>query len=368
MAGSHDEDYQAHELNGFCAEAFRANSSFSSLCTVAEAEAASAAAANAAASAEEDLKVHQYLASAKSCRRFSVSAESMTPARMENWKFQGPPVHEKSLEDFERIKATIQQSSSSVLQVLFGHLQGHLLDPVVSAMFFRTVEVGEIIIQQGADGDFFYIVDCGVYEIFVQRMADTMPERVAVVTAGASFGELALLYNVPRAATVRCAEAGGLWCLDRESFQMMLVTAESTKNREYESFLSQISVLSSLNSYELAQLSDCLTSELFDDSEEIVRQGEPGDSIYFLYEGSCRAFINGELGEVEVKTYTQPGEYFGEIVLIQDEPRRATVRAGCGGCVVLRLKREDVDISVGNIRERLQQTVQQYPAYEVLAG
>merc|ERR1740121_61750 len=96
-----------------------------------------------------------------------------------------------------------------------------------------------------------------------------------------------------------------------------------------------------------------LSSELFDGDEEIVQQGAEADGVYFLFEGECKAFICGEQGEVEVKHYTRPGEYFGEIALITNEPRRATVRACDDGCVVLKLKKEDVDLSVGCIRERL---------------
>jgi len=248
--------------------------------------------------------------------------------------------------------------------VLFGHLAGSGVQQVVGALFMQVVEVGEVVITQGGDGDYFYIVDSGTYDIYVQRAADLPPERVMVATAGMSFGELALMYNVPRAASVVCAERGGLWCLERECFQMMLVTAENTKHREYEGFLAQIPVLSALNRFEIARVSDLLSTELFDDGEDIITQGEEGDAVYFLYEGECRAYMAGEHGILEVRHYTVQGEYFGEIALINNEPRRATVRACGEGCVVLKLMKEDVDLSVGAICDRLREHIELYPQYE----
>mmetsp|Transcript_31145 Transcript_31145/g.70816 ORF Transcript_31145/g.70816 Transcript_31145/m.70816 type:complete len:363 (-) Transcript_31145:209-1297(-) len=293
-------------------------------------------------------------------RRNSISAAPVSSDRIRDWK--GPPVHEKSAEESKSIKETIK--ASAALQVLFGHLKGTAVDGVVGAMFLREVKVEEKIIEQGADGDYFYIVVSGSYDIFVQRRADVEPEKVMVATAGMSFGELALMYNVPRAATVICAEEGKLWCLEREVFQMMLVTAENSKKNEYEGFLRQVDLFSELNSYELSHLSDCLTSELFDDGEDIVVQGDEGDAVFFLYEGECKAWINGDKGEVEVKHYSVQGAYFGEIAIITSEPRRATVRACGEGCVALCLRREDVNMSIGSIGARLAENIEKYPQYE----
>lgn len=311
--------------------------------------------------AAEDAKVLAFQNSASAVRRNSVSATPVNQERLRFW--QGPPYYPKAADESARIKDTIMRQPA--LQVLFGHLSSAAVDSVVGAFFHRQVEVGEILIEQGADGDFFYIVDTGIYEIFVQRHADMPPERVMVVAEpGMSFGELALMYSVPRAATVRCAGAGGLWCLDRESFQMMLITAENSKKGEYDGFLAEVDLLRGLTLYERSVLSDLLESELFDDGEEIVHQGEEGNTFYFLYEGQCKAYMLGPHGEVEVMHYTRPGQYFGEVALLERAPRQCTVRACYGGCVVLKLRREDVDLSVGSIQERLYANAAAYPQYE----
>eukprot|EP00401_Gymnodinium_catenatum_P076596 CAMPEP_0117537886 /NCGR_PEP_ID=MMETSP0784-20121206/42198_1 /TAXON_ID=39447 /ORGANISM="" /LENGTH=338 /DNA_ID=CAMNT_0005334491 /DNA_START=43 /DNA_END=1059 /DNA_ORIENTATION=- len=312
----------------------------------------------------EDWKVQQFAGSQTGMRRGSVSAAPLSMTDIDQFQ---PPVYGKSYEEVARIKQTIAEKPA--LQVLFGSLHTVALDAVVSAMFLRHVQVGEVVIQQGADGDFFYIVDSGVFDISVHRYAEHPPERVMVAHAGMSFGELALMYNVPRAATVVCVEAGGLWCLERDCFQKMLVTAGKQQEAEHVHLLAQIDVLRTLKRHELGQLSDMLTSELFDAGEEIVRQGEVGDSVFFLSEGECKAYIAGDQGEVEVRHYANQGDYFGEISLLTSEPRRATVRASGEGCVVLKLLSKDVDLTIGAIGDRLRENIEQYPQYEsFLAG
>merc|ERR1712032_1097158 len=161
------------------------------------------------------------------------------------------------------------------------------------------------------------------------------------------FGELALMYNALRAATVKATSNSKVWALDRESFQLMLITAENVKESRYEEFLSNIDLFKHLTKYELTKLSDMMESELFDAGENIVTQGDPGNYFYIVEDGAAKAYINGEKGEVEVKHYKVPGEYFGEVALITQTERRATVRAVCDGCSVLSVSREDFDRVLG---------------------
>jgi cAMP-dependent protein kinase regulator len=177
------------------------------------------------------------------------------------------------------------------------------------------------------------------------------------------FGELGLMYNAPRAATVVSTSNAKVWALDRESFQMMLTTAETERHTQYEGFLAGIDVFKHLTRYETAQLSDMLESELFEGGEDIVKQGEPGKVFYIVEDGEAKAYISGEKGEVEVKHYNKPGDYFGEIALITESHRKATVRAFGSGCTVLSVSREDFDRVLGPIKDMLAKNIENYPAY-----
>merc|ERR1712194_729593 len=88
----------------------------------------------------------------------------------------------------------------------------------------------------------------------------------------------------------------------------------------YDTFLSKVPLLASMDSYERSQLADALRSETFAAGQTIVSQGEAGHKFYIIEEGEASATKGGD----EVMTYSA-GEYFGELALIRNQPRAATV-------------------------------------------
>lgn len=79
------------------------------------------------------------------------------------------------------------------------------------------VDVGETIIRQGEDGyDVFFIID-GTYDVLISHFGQA-PDPVRVMTAGDSFGELSVLYDVPRTATVCCRVAGHILRIPGQTF------------------------------------------------------------------------------------------------------------------------------------------------------
>ncbi len=69
-------------------------------------------------------------------------------------------------------------------------------------------------------------------------------EKVLTIGEGGSFGELALIYGTPRAATVKaCATYVKLWGIDRDSYRRILMGSTIRKRKMYEEFLSKVSIL-----------------------------------------------------------------------------------------------------------------------------
>lgn len=292
-------------------------------------------------------------------RRAGVSAEKVTEERLQNWK---RPLYEKIPEVRERLRKTIDENDK--LQVLFGGLRVEDVYGVIDAMFPKEVATGTNVITQGEEGDNMYIIDEGAFDVFVQRGGDGLPCKVCDYGPGAMFGELALMYNAQRAATVTATSNATLYALDRDSFQMMLTTTEATKMKQYENFLASVEILQDLTKYEIVKLSDMLTSELFEEDEVIIQQGTEGNYFYILEDGEAKAYIGGQSGEIEVKHYNRPGEYFGEIALLLSATRNATVRASGGGCTVLSVSRLDFDAVLGPIKDILGKHIDKYPQYE----
>jgi len=107
------------------------------------------------------------------------------------------PVYEKTDEDTQKIMKFLKNKDKINLQVLFGHLSDSALSDVVAAMYDRQIRQGENIISQGEQGDAFYVVETGQYDIYVARKDGNglgTPKKVLEVGPGSSFGELALMY------------------------------------------------------------------------------------------------------------------------------------------------------------------------------
>ncbi|KAF4673585.1 hypothetical protein FOL47_010392 [Perkinsus chesapeaki] len=306
-------------------------------------------------------------------RRAGVSAQTVSAEDRKNFK---KPVYEKDELTKEMLLDIIKTNER--LQVLFGNLDEDGTTDVIMAMYARSFNPGEILIKQGDEGDAFWIVESGQYDIYVYRPSkdgskepekqpDGSPplgDKVLSCTKGACFGELALMYNAPRAATVKCTEAGKAWGLDRESFQMMVTTAESTKKKKYEDFLTSVPILKDLNHFEIAQLSDMLDAQDHKSGDVLMMQGDAGDNFYILESGEAKACLTGEDGnEVVAKVYNTPGDYFGELALLTSAPRRATVYASGNGCRVLALSKDKFDRVLGPIKPRLQAKMNEYPQY-----
>ncbi len=76
--------------------------------------------------------------------------------------------------------------------------------------------------------------------------------------SGDAFGELALLYNAPRAATIKTDSDCILYSLDRQTFNHIVKDASMKKRQKYEEFLGTVEVLSSLDFAEKLKLADSL--------------------------------------------------------------------------------------------------------------
>jgi cAMP-dependent protein kinase regulator len=88
---------------------------------------------------------------------------------------------------------------------------------------------------------------------------------------GEAFGELALLYNAPRAATIQADNESLLWCLDRETFNHIVKDSSRKRREKYENFLAQVKILESMDSYERSILSDAFIEEKFKAGEFVIK-------------------------------------------------------------------------------------------------
>ncbi|KAG9893123.1 camp-dependent protein kinase regulatory subunit, partial [Aureobasidium melanogenum] len=144
-------------------------------------------------------------------RRVSVSAEVLAPSGTDDsdWK---PPTYPKTQEQLSRLRAAVSRN------FLFSHLDDEQTEQVLGALQERKIPSKDIkVIAQGDVGDYFYVVETGSFDIYVSPTGKIEPgvngmgNKVASCGPGTSFGELALMYNAPRAATVNSTEPSVIW-------------------------------------------------------------------------------------------------------------------------------------------------------------
>ena len=99
-----------------------------------------------------------------------------------------------------------------------------------------------------------------------------MPTYLKTYSSGEAFGELALLYNAPRAATIIAATDCVLWTLDRETFNNIVKFSAIKKRETYEAFLQSVDILSQIDHYELSQICDALKPAVVEQNTYIIRE------------------------------------------------------------------------------------------------
>lgn len=180
----------------------------------------------------------------------------------------------------------------------FKHLEGKQIDKLVDAMFEKKIEkADEIVILEGDSGDYLFVVEDGEFEAYqTNRSNRDKPQFVPckprkIYGNGGFFGELALMYNVPRAMSILSNSPGRLWAMDRLTFRKIVIKSTNDRLKQFENFLKNVPILNQLTPYERTNISYALKSREYDDGSVIIRQGDKADEMYFIESGNVRCLI-----------------------------------------------------------------------------
>ena len=191
-------------------------------------------------------------------------------------------------------------------------------------------KANEAIIRQGEPGDRFCFVERGLCAVAIAD-ASGLEHEVATLASGDFFGEIALIQDIERTATVRAKEDVDILSLSREVFLQMAEEIETPT----EVVLSQVRnaafvrshrFFATLSPTQLRQVLSRLSERKIGSDEVVINQGEAGDSLFLIREGTCVVDHKSEDGEVHRVATLGSGEHFGEIALMADGVRTATVK------------------------------------------
>jgi cAMP-dependent protein kinase regulator len=212
-----------------------------------------------------------------------------------------------------------------------------------------------------------FVVENGTLSCYRLFSGQAQPTFLKHYQAGDAFGELALLYNAPRAATIQCDTDCLLWCLDRETFNHIVKDSSRIKREKYEKFLAKVKILESMEPYERSVLSDAFVEESFKHGEMVIRQGEEGNKFYLVEEGELAATLvvhHGGHEEAKEVMHYKPGDYFGEMALMKNEPRAANVIAKTD-CKLVSLDRHSFKRLMGPLDGILRRNMEIYEQVKV---
>lgn len=235
---------------------------------------------------------------------------------------------EKTPEEKGRIAEAIRAS------VMFQNISDDQREMIFGVMEPITVKKGTWVIKQGTVGDRFYIVDNGRFEVRIvpdgEKDKDGAGGNVVHVYEGShekhahpSFGELALMYSAPRAASIIAQTDGHLWALHRYAFRQVL--AQQSGRQDLTSVLKKIDIFKNCKTEDINNLAAAMDEVTFGRGEMIIEQGRAGEAMYIIQKGSCEYLVRVE-GRAHNETL-KTGDTFGGEVLIDGQDYSATVLA-----------------------------------------
>jgi cAMP-dependent protein kinase regulator len=200
----------------------------------------------------------------------------------------------------------------------------------------------EVLIEQGDIGDYFYIVRHG------KARFELNGEIFGYAKKGRSFGELALLYTSPRAASVIAEKSTTVYRVDQKTFRYIMQSQTLSAEGDKKNLLKGVTFFQDLEPSDINKLVHTMTPRKFEAGEYIVIKGEEGDTFYVIQEGNIKV-ADITIGSTNFEDQKLgPGDYFGERSLIVKEPRSAHCIAETDG-IALTIDKDTFEKVVGKL-------------------
>ncbi|KMY89405.1 cGMP-dependent protein kinase 1 isoform X2 [Drosophila simulans] len=216
---------------------------------------------------------------------------------------------------------------------------------VINAMAPASYRKHSLIIREHEEGSEIYVSAEGQYDVIRggQLVASFGPATV--------FGELAILYNAPRQASVEAATDARVWKIARETFRAIMQISGSREREENLQFLRSAPFLQEFDQSLLLKVVDLLQRKFYETDSCIVREGELGNEFYIIRCGTVTIKKRDDQQQEQIVANRKRGDYFGEQALLNADVRQASVYADAPGTEVLMLDREAFISYLGTIKQ-----------------
>nr|XP_053611097.1 cGMP-dependent protein kinase, isozyme 2 forms cD4/T1/T3A/T3B isoform X3 [Plodia interpunctella] len=218
---------------------------------------------------------------------------------------------------------------------------------IVDCMYPVEYAAGSLIIKEGDVGSIVYVMEEGRVEVSREN------KYLSTMAPGKVFGELAILYNCKRTATIKAATDCRLWAIERQCFQTIMMRTGLIRQAEYTDFLKSVPIFKDLPEDTLIKISDVLEETHYQTGDYIIRQGARGDTFFIISKGEVKVTQKPPNSNDEkfIRTLTK-GDFFGEKALQGDDLRTANIICDSPeGCTCLVIDRETFNQLISTLDE-----------------
>ncbi|XP_068429855.1 cGMP-dependent protein kinase 1-like [Clinocottus analis] len=236
-------------------------------------------------------------------KRQAISAEptKLDPSQLSDVTLKS---YSKTKESSELIQRALMDND------FMKHLEHGQILTIMDCMHPTSLTKGCVVIQEGDDGSTVYVLEEGMVEVTKQG------QKLCSIGHGTVFGELAILYNCTRTATVTALTDIKLWAIDRQGFQTIMMRTGLIKHSQYTDYLRSVPSFQELPEDVLSKLADVLEETHYSDGDYIIRQGATGDTFFIISEGQVKVSQqNSPSDELQVVKTLTKGDWFGEQAL-----------------------------------------------------
>ncbi|XP_008197147.1 cGMP-dependent protein kinase, isozyme 2 forms cD4/T1/T3A/T3B isoform X4 [Tribolium castaneum] len=247
----------------------------------------------------------------------------------------------KSATSRELIKAAILDND------FMKNLESTQIKEIVDCMYPEAYTAGSLIIKEGDVGSIVYVLEEGCVEVSREN------KFLSTLTPGKVLGELAILYNCQRTATIKAATDCKLWAIERQCFQTIMMRTGLIRQAEYTDFLKSVPIFKNLPEDTLIKISDVLEETFYANGDYIIRQGARGDTFFIISKGTVK--VTKKVPDSNEEKYIRTlgkGDFFGEKALQGDDLRTANIIVdNPEGVYCLVIDRETFNQLISNLDE-----------------
>ncbi|XP_063537146.1 cGMP-dependent protein kinase, isozyme 2 forms cD4/T1/T3A/T3B isoform X3 [Cydia strobilella] len=271
-------------------------------------------------------------------KRTAISAEPLSSLTQDNeMKLVKIPKSNKSR---ELIKSAILDND------FMKNLEMTQIREIVDCMYPVEYAAGSLIIKEGDVGSIVYVMEEGRVEVSREN------KYLSTMAPGKVFGELAILYNCKRTATIKAATDCRLWAIERQCFQTIMMRTGLIRQAEYTDFLKSVPIFKNLPEDTLIKISDVLEETHYQNGDYIVRQGARGDTFFIISKGQVKVTQKLPNNDEKFIRSLTKGDFFGEKALQGDDLRTANIIADAPeGTTCLVIDRETFNQLISTLDE-----------------